>query len=133
MEVTFRVEGPPILKDNTDLSRILDNMLKKTSDQLKEQVALALSSSIDLVTLAGQAPDPEVVRTIMRSVRVKPSNSPYTNISIEFGDEYAHLYGGKVDDTIKAIITDLVDKAIKSWFNSPQATSMFAEAILGKI
>jgi hypothetical protein len=129
MKIEIRVEGPQhFLEGNAKIDQAISKLLSKSAEQLKEFIGVEIDRSVVLATYANQAPDPEAVRAIYRSVHVVPDRTG-TGITIEYGDEYAHLYGGTVDKEITDTITGLVDKAVQAWFNSPQTANMLNDTM----
>jgi len=129
MKIEIRIEGPKhFLEGNAKIDRAIESLLNKAATQLKEFIGFEIDRSIKLATYANQAPDPEAVKAIYRSVHVTPDRGG-TGIVVEYGDEYAHLYGGEVDEEVTSTITDLVDKAVQLWFNSPQTVNLLNDAM----
>ena len=134
MEITIKLEGPThFLESDAGIMKALNNLITKSTSQIREHILAELSRSVELSTYASNAPDPEAVKTIIRSVHVVPDIPPSTNILIKYGDEYAHLYGGESDQEINQVITDIVGKAINGWFNSQQAITLFSDAMMENI
>lgn len=103
---------------NDDKNKIYKEMYENLIESAREFILKEFSESVRISTILGQRPDQEVIRTIIRGIKVTLKSADPLILTAVFKDDYSHWYGGDLPKEIADVMSELLHESLKKWSNT---------------
>ena len=121
-DITISIKGPLLkpahqaMSNVEDVARdILNNIIDSTADKMvtyfKDMIVSRINRSVEIAAFVGTNSDPEMIRSIINSIKVEKIPTQPPSISIEFKNDLSAWYGEPPQELLD-MLKGIIDSAL---------------------
>ena len=96
-----------------DVGGIYREFLDNFAKGLKDTITRKFQRSNELQAYVGQGADAEVMKILLRSIKVRFTKTVPARLEVEFKDELSHWYGGDLPKEFMDVINKMISEALE--------------------
>jgi hypothetical protein len=131
MDIEFEITGDTATAfEEIERINLHIKMVNDLAEAVKKEILKEFDLSMRLMAYTGQHGGSDVVKAIIRSIKVDVLSLNPPVIEAKFTDDLSHWYdGGELPSELAEIVQGVFDDGINKWFNSPEASHLITKSL----
>jgi len=130
MFVDIQIKGRAAKVDATTVKTFVQELYKEIAESARQAILETFERSTEINTMIGEAPDPEAIRAIVRSIKVDVEYGAEPALVAKFDDSYGHWYGNEdMPQEVQDKLQNLMEQAMSTWVNTNKIHDIVVDAL----
>jgi len=95
-----------------DVGGLYRDLLNDLSDKIRKTIVRKIERSNELKAYVGEQADAEVMRILIRGIKVNFTDQVPARLEIEYKDDLSHWYGGDLPEEFMNVLNKLITEAL---------------------